>query len=283
MTVSLQFFQVGFCQHIEALCVKGGKWKVKKYPALVTLIHHPKFGSYLFDTGYSQEFFEQTKKFPGKLYSWVTPVTFKQENAIATQLEKNNISLKEIQGVILSHFHADHIAGLKDFPTSTFYCLKESYEALKSKKAWPSLIKGFLPGLLPSDFVSRLTYIDNFPNITLNNILSPFDKGYDFFSDGSVIAVLLPGHAKGQIGLLCKTENKSYFLVADACWDALAYTNLQLPHRLANLIMEDVNAYKNTINKLHHLNKKNPDIIIVPSHCEHTLSSLINEKASCNH
>lgn len=274
-TVSLQFYQAGYCKHIEALCIKGGRWKVKQFPALVTLIHHPNHGYYLFDTGYSSRFFEETAHFPAKLYAWLTPVSYTPENAIAHQLVKRALSPNKIQGIILSHFHADHIAALKDFPRATLYCQKEAYTQLTIKSPMQKLIKGFLPGLLPIDFIDRLSFIDTLPRVSLEKKLAPFDLAYDLFQDGSVLAIPLPGHAKGQIGLYCKTAKNDYFLVADACWDKSAFTQMRLPHPLTNLIMDNVKDYQATVHKLHLLHKINPELHIVPSHCQSTISSLL--------
>lgn len=51
------------------------------------------------------------------------------------------------------------------------------------------------------------------------NKISPFEQGYDLFSDGSVFAIALPGHAKGQYGVVFQDQNnETVFLCADACW-----------------------------------------------------------------
>ena len=40
----------------------------------------------------------------------------------------------------------------------------------------------------------------------------------DLFGDGLLHLVCLPGHARGQIGLLIKLASRYLMLLADACW-----------------------------------------------------------------
>ncbi len=70
----------------------------------------------LFDTGYSRRFFDATAAFPASLYRWVTPVKFDPRKALVTQLRELGVQTEEIAAIVLSHFHADHVAGVLDFP-----------------------------------------------------------------------------------------------------------------------------------------------------------------------
>lgn len=278
MKVKIQFFQAGHCRHLEALAIKGGEWKIKNFPALVALIEHPNFGYYLFDTGYSPRFFETTQNFPESLYAWLAPPIVSEDNTIKFQLQKIGIFPNEIQGIFISHFHADHIAGIIDFPDSKFYCMKAAHDSLLSKNKWGALCNGFLPKLLPSDFSKRVHFIDNHSHSALTQH-SLFTQEYDLFSDGSVIAIPLPGHAVGQFGLMCQVvSGESYFLISDACWDCSGYERLQMPNFLSHIITNNIKNYKSTLKKLHHFHKNNPEVTIIPSHCSKTITRLIQDQ-----
>lgn len=63
----------------------------------------------------------------------------------------------------------------------------------------------------------------------------------------------LPGHAAGHIGAFILTDNGWTLLASDAAWSPLSYQQLRGPSRLANLVMEDANAYYRTLERLNQL------------------------------
>lgn len=263
--ITYQLFEAGFCKHCEKMTLKKGRFKQSEYPAICSLIKHPQQGYILFDTGYSDRFYSLTKKFPFSLYRYLTPVNIKK--SLQEQLLENNIQASEIKYIVISHFHADHIGGLKDFPNAQFICHQEAINDIKNKKGVRALIQGFLPGLLPDNFYERLITLDK-NMISLDTQLAPFSLGFDLFGDGLIIAIPLPGHAQGQIGLYFKSE-KDTFLIADSCWHQETFKELIYPSGLTYLIHHDKQAYQHTIEQLHALYQQNKNIDIIPSHCAH--------------
>ena len=77
-----------------------------------------------------------------------------------------------------------------------------------------ALRRGFLPMLLPADFARRAS----FPNSFNGPLLPGLGPTCDYFGDGSLLLVLLPGHARGQIGMLAQTESGPVLFAADCCW-----------------------------------------------------------------
>ncbi len=53
----------------------------------------------------------------------MTPVYFDPAQSLVTQLREQGYVNRDIHGLILSHFHADHIAGLRDFSDLTLFAL----------------------------------------------------------------------------------------------------------------------------------------------------------------
>ncbi|WP_133136839.1 MBL fold metallo-hydrolase [Legionella rowbothamii] len=263
--IEYQLFEAGYCKHCERMTLKSGRMQQCDYPALCALIKHPQQGYILFDTGYSDRFFQLTQKFPFSLYRRLTPVVLKK--SLKQQLEEQHIQASEIRTIVISHFHADHIGGLKDFPHAQFVCHPQAISGIDNKKGIRALIKGFLPDLLPKDFYERLVLLKQ--EIVLPTELSPFTSGYDLFNDGQLIAISLPGHARGQIGLYFKAnENKETFLIADSCWHQETFKELIYPSNLTYLIHEDKQAYQNTILQLHQLHRQNQALDIIPAHCQ---------------
>ncbi len=268
MKVGLKIFCAGYCTQLESMVIQGGRYKNVDIPALFALIEHPTKGHILFDTGYSTHFYEATKKFPYSLHVRLIPVFCKSEDGPAQQLQAEGIDPLSIETIILSHFHSDHVAGLKDFPNAQFIYFKKAYEAIRGKTGFGAVRRGFLPDLLPTDLEQRTQMVDESLTIQLGDAYQPFEKGFDLFGDSSLFAVELPGHAHGQMGIFLQDEHEQYvFLAADACWYSQAYRELRYPHPLANLVQADGKAYKDTLKKLHQLHKHWPDLLIVPSHC----------------
>ncbi|KQL49579.1 hydrolase glyoxylase [Brevibacillus choshinensis] len=268
MNVRLTLFDTGFCRQWEMFSIKGGRLRNIAFHAIAGLIEHPVHGLFLFDTGYSPRFFEATRSLPYALYAKITPVVTRPEQSVKAQLEERGIQVEHIKGIFLSHFHADHIGGLRDFPDSHLYCLSSAYEHVRGKFGLRALREGFLPDLMPHDFAERTTFIDRSMPIPLSKAHEPFTEAYDYFGDGSILLVELNGHATGQMGLFLRDQDQGdVFLCADAAWSSEAYRNNLLPHPIAQLIMADGTSYKENLTRLHQLSAHWPSLKILPTHC----------------
>lgn len=260
--ITYKLFEAGFCLHCERMTLNKGDFKQAQYPALCALVTHPTEGYILFDTGYSERFYELTATFPYSIYKNLTPVNITR--SLKNQLSQQNIAPEEIRYIIISHFHADHIGGLRDFPNARFICHQDALADIQGKKGVKALLQGFLPDLLPEDFNERVMSISS--SMPLPNSLSPFKYGFDIFGDNLLWAVPLPGHAKGQIGLFFNAEHP-VFLVADSAYHSETLNSLHLPSMLTRLIHDDWEEYKQTIAQLNQMITDNPQYTLIPSHC----------------
>jgi glyoxylase-like metal-dependent hydrolase (beta-lactamase superfamily II) len=101
--------------------------------------------------------------------------------------------------------------------------------------------------------------------------MQPFNQGFDLLGDGSLIAIALPGHSAGQMGLLIPdADGRPVFMVADACWSLAACKEGRLPSAMTAIFAPHGKDYQQTFTQLGVLAKREPEIRILPSHCENS-------------
>lgn len=276
--LKVKILEGGYCTHKEKMVIQGGKNEDIKFPSMFGVFIHPKHGVILYDTGYTKRFFRETAKFPFSIYAKLTPVYVNEEDTAIKKLEKMGIKPEDVKYIIISHFHADHIAALNDFPQAKFIYLKNGYQLVKKLKGFAALKQGFLAGLLPPDFEARSWVLDITDSTYKTSPVEPFDNTFDLFGDGSIKIIPLEGHYRGQMGALVNNEEgKKYFFIADSCWLSKAFKENILPSRMANIIMDNSTAYKNTLTDIHNFYKQNPDIVVVPSHCGEIFAEFVDK------
>ena len=274
--MKIAILHAGYCTCPEHIAIRGGAWKHIRFPAMFALLEHPRLGAMLFDTGYSYRFFDATRKLPYSLYRHATPVTLHEEDLAVNQLSTFDIRPRDISRVFISHFHADHVAALTDFDRARYVYLPHAYDSVRFTRGLMAVRRAYLPSLIPSDFDSRAAPVDMTHPVNLPPEYAPFTRGYDLLGDESILAVELPGHAHGQMGLFVRDARQTYFFVADAAWQARSFRENRPPHPIANLLFPDPKAYRETLGTLHSFHQLHPSVKIIPSHCEETITSLHN-------
>ncbi len=241
----------GFCRQYEKMIIPEGKWKLIKFPANVFLLPVNN-GWLMFDSGYSGSLKQKNKNLLIWIYTKLIPTECCNETSCFNQLKKINFNINNIKYIFISHFHIDHIGGLKDFKNCKFICSKEEYKNLSG------IYKKMAKEFLPEDFEKRVIYIEDFKNESQFYEL----KSYEIFNN--IYAIHLPGHTNNQYGLYIK--NNETFLAADSVWCKEAYINKKLPNKLSMKIMENEDEYKKTIEKIHNIYIQNKNIKIIYSH-----------------
>ena len=268
----LTLFEAGASQALDALAHRGGSLRHIRFPAMFALIEHPTAGPILFDTGYSHRFEEETRVLPAKLYALITRVTVTDDELAVARLARRGLQPSDVRTVVISHFHADHIGAIAMFPRAKYRFTRAAWDGVRHLRGVRAVAAAFLPGLLPADFDERAQPIDADPEVNLPSELAPFRRGIDLVGDGTVVAVSLPGHAHGQIGLVVRHEGGLTFLVADACFTSRAFTEGVLPSRITKILHPDQREYEATIERIGAVYRSAPDVFIVPSHCTEALA-----------
>lgn len=251
----LTTFEVGYCRHPGCMALKGAAWKSCRFPARAWLIE-AKGRRWLWDTGYAEHFERYTRRGLSRFYALTTPVHFDPAEALVHQLAQQGLRPSDIQGLIVSHFHGDHIAGLRDFPNIPAICSAEAWQSTRGLTGFAALKRAFIPELIPNDFDHTLSFMEAFDTVALPPELAPFTHAYALpGSHREVLLVPLPGHAAGHIGAFVQTQQGWTLLASDAAWSPTSYREPRGPSRLAHLIMDDTAAYYRTLDRLHQLHK----------------------------
>ena len=255
---------------------RRGLWRIVDFPALALLIRHPSRGAILVDTGYSDHFHAATGPLPERLYRWATPVTLPAGERLGAQLAARGLSLGDVRHCIVSHAHADHVAGLRDLPAARFACSRAEREWVRGLGRVRGTSRGLLPALFPPDFDARTELVDGARRVDLTGPWAGLGPARDLFGDGSLLAVALPGHTPGQLGLVLTDESdRRVLFCSDAAWSRRAWLEHDLPSRVAGLLTADGAAYARTIDRLATLARAHPELAILPSHCTESLAAYL--------
>lgn len=264
--VTFHWLRVGHCRGPEAMARQGGRLRLVEFPSYVGALHHPDHGWTLFDTGYSAHFFEATRRLPELLYRSTLPVTLPDEEHLPRQLAALDIDPRDVRRIVVSHFHGDHVGGLLDHPRARIIAGSAGAEHALSLRGVNAVRHAILPALLPDDLRDRFDPVGDFARVRVAGM-----EAWDLLGDRSLLAVDLPGHMPGHLGLLFTSSReqggRQVLLVGDAAWTTRSFTDLKPPSRLAKGIMHDWPTTLRTLGTLHELDAANPDLLILPAHC----------------
>ena len=260
--VAFHWLRVGHCKGPEAMARQGGRLRIIEFPSYVGALHHPTHGWTLFDTGYSQHFFDATSRMPELLYRNTLPVSLPDHEHLPRQLAALDIDPADVRRIVVSHFHGDHVGGLLDHPRARIIAGLAGAEHAMSLRGFNATRHAILPALLPDDLRDRLDPVDGFPRVQVGPLTA-----WDLLGDRSLLAVDLPGHMPGHLGLLFTSGGRQALLVGDAAWTSRSFKDLKPPSRLAKGVMHDWPTTVRTLGVLHELDARHDDLLVLPAHC----------------
>jgi N-acyl homoserine lactone hydrolase len=172
------------------------------------VLRHPKFGTYLVDTGVSQQLIDDLG---GHGVSWLIRVfmpldKMQVRNGTAQILAR---SPGGIQGIFFTHLHVDHIAGMPDIPNSVPLYVG------RGESTHASFQNIFVQGTT-TRLLEGKADLQEWP--------FRFDEGhnalvigdvFDVFGDGSAFAISVPGHTPGSTAYVLRTPKGPVLLTGD--------------------------------------------------------------------
>ncbi len=212
--MELRFFNGGYCRQLLAL-VDRRSWRWVKFQAVFFAVRHPAEGWVLVDTGYGDRFPAATRDWPYRLYRLATPATM--AGTTSAILQGSGIDPTQIRHVIITHFHADHIGGLAEFPRARIHYHADAWQPLVGLSPYRQVRAAFLPSLVPANFVQQSHPLAPAEFAPARDF--PF-RVHDLFRDGLIRLVDLPGHAPGHLGVMLATGDGPLLYATDAYWAA---------------------------------------------------------------
>lgn len=200
----------------ERFVLRSGAWAKVSLKVRYGYFEHPRFGPVLVDAGYGPRVTLGGERSQAlKAYAGILRPTLVDAQLPPEFLRKKGISPSDVQAIIVTHFHADHVAALKDFPRATFYADGNAWAQVRCGSAMKNIQHGIFRELMPDDFSSRLVSFERCPTRKLPSRLG---LGHDIFGDGSVFAVPFFGHAVGHHCIYFAQSYQPLLYATDTQW-----------------------------------------------------------------
>lgn len=284
---NIRFLNAGYCRQF-AYWTGTGKLSICKFQAVLVYFEHPRHGSFLIDTGYDQHFYSAASRFPFRLYRWLMPTSVDRDNCLTTALSRASINPAKLSGLFLSHFHPDHIGGLSALPRLPLILRRKPLDELRAMSSLQQLHHGFIPGLFDASRDQDIVSIqeeqfnhqqlpsDIVPTLNCSEQAQSLWPMLDYWNDGSLLLIDLPGHAMGHTGFIMNGPTGRLFYIVDATWNVdVLRSGKQLPW-LARKLQPHYSTYWETQQKLYQLSRQNSQLTMLACHCPRTQSHVEN-------
>ncbi|KAH8885918.1 Metallo-hydrolase/oxidoreductase [Thozetella sp. PMI_491] len=176
-------------------------------PDFSFLISHPTGGHVLFDLGLRKDFDGNPTVIRAD-YPYISPIVTADAAEI---LQRGHIQPSTVSTVVFSHLHFDHVGDPTTFSHATFIAGPGSREATA-----PGYPKNTL-----SPFLSAIIDHEKYHELSFEKDcwvpVGSFERGYDYFGDGSFYLLDAPGHMPGHLSGLAHTGEDEWILMGGDC------------------------------------------------------------------
>lgn len=225
----------------ERVVLRGGSWGRIATGVRYGMVMHAEFGPVLIDTGYGPRVTREAQRSAAlKLYSAVLRPRLIEDNLPLVALRQAGYAPTDVRRIVVTHFHADHVGALHDFPNARFIASGSAWDAIVGMRKGQRVHNGIFSELMPADFANRLLPIETLPERPAPIGLG---MGRDIWGDGSCLAINLPGHAIGHFGLLWAQSDPPLLYATDTTWLSDALDD-RMPGGIARIVYADEAAMR---------------------------------------
>lgn len=232
-------------------------------PDYAYLIDHPQAGLILVDTGLNWEQAHEPKAYykESLMYRLLMDEDMNRltrEQELPAQVQRVGYRCEDIQMVILTHLHYDHLGGLRSVPQAKVIVSRDEWNGRTGKTF------GFIPN----------TYLPSIASITAPELVSyssgpfhNFERSQDLLLDGSIILLPTPGHTSGSLSVFLHMGDYHLLLVGDTLYTLrhLAVDQLRAVTFSRTLRAQQISS----IRRIQQLRQALPSLVIAPEH-DHT-------------
>lgn len=245
-------FDAGSMSATAAMAFRGGAFgESRTFTMGGVVVQHPG-GTLLFDTGFGRDVKAQIAELPLPMRA---SATYVYGTPIVDQLQRAGIAWQSFAGIVPTHVHWDHVSGVPDMPGIPVWLPKAERDFVDD-------------GGLASQLIRRLGDVKyriyDFPS----GPYLGFARSYDVFGDGSVVLVHAGGHTPGSVlAFITPPSGPRYALIGDLAWQAEGVSlPAERPWLTRTLVDFDPALVREVLVRLHRLQKRYPDLVIVPAH-----------------
>lgn len=241
--------------NLDSPAAKAAKLEDRPEPIHVFLhaIRHPTRGLYLIDSGVESALAHDRENAAiGGLIASVAGV-----DELVVKLDTKSWLAQQdrpLSGVLLTHLHLDHVMGLPDVPRGTPLYTGPG-EA--STSAFQNL---FVQGTTNQELeghtaLNEWQFAEREPASAIAGVL-------DVFGDGTLWALLLPGHTEGSTAYIARSPSGPVLFTGDVCHTAWGWQNAVEPGTFSH----DLTASRQSLLALIELARRHPTLDIRPGH-----------------
>ncbi|TGL90980.1 MBL fold metallo-hydrolase [Leptospira congkakensis] len=222
------------------------------------LIKHPKYGTYMIDSGIGESFTKGKDDFPinSIVESQMHFAKLKIFETTKTYLSKNKIDVK---GVFFTHLHLDHTLGASELERSVPFYVGPG--EVTSKQFINLFVQGSTNRLLGKN-----------PNLfQLDFGKEPNEIGIlDFFGDESFFVFSVPGHTPGSLAFYIPSKDGSHLVLGDSSHTRWGWQEGVTPGAFTS----DHKLNQKSLDFLKRVEESNKPKFVYPGHQERILTSV---------
>lgn len=222
---------------------------------VAVLVEHP-HGPLLIDAGMSAGARAHVSTVPLLMQA---VVDLQVSQSVAEGLRSEGVRPADLRGVLLTHGHWDHVSGLEDLPGVPVWMTAEERAYVEHDSA--GLLYRQIHEASPI-LVQELVFDQG--------AYGPFSRHHDVYGDGSVVAVPMPGHSPGSVGVFVNLpDGRRLLFIGDTAWasEGVAWP-AEKPWVTRRMVDDDAGGVREQLVLLHRLAEAHPELTVVPAHDE---------------
>jgi N-acyl homoserine lactone hydrolase len=224
------------------------------------VIRHPR-GDVVVDVGNSSHFADEiaTSSLVPRLRQRLLQGSATLDARAPDALRSVGVDPSSLRAIALSHVHADHAGGALDLPGIPVLLSAEEIAFVAAERD----LGGFHVVRAQADAIAPRARPIQFSPVPYET----FDVSADYFGDGSVVFVPLPGHTPGSVGTFVnRSKHERYFHVGDAVDTIEAIEKRRGKGTLLEGTDVDSAQADRAVAKLTQLRAVDPELVILPAH-----------------